>query len=34
MGLAPGMGLNAYFAFTVAPELGGNRQLALGCVFI
>jgi AGZA family xanthine/uracil permease-like MFS transporter len=22
--LAPGMGLNAYFAFTVVPELGGN----------
>jgi len=32
--LAPGMGLNAYFAFTVVPELGGNWQLALGCVFI
>jgi AGZA family xanthine/uracil permease-like MFS transporter len=31
--LAPGMGLNAYFAFTVVPELGGNWQLALGCVF-
>ena len=28
--LAPGMGLNAYFAFTVVPELGGNWQLALG----
>ena len=32
--LAPGMGLNAYFAFTVVPELGGNWRLALGCVFI
>ncbi|MBK5197499.1 MAG: NCS2 family permease [Methyloceanibacter sp.] len=32
--LAPGMGLNAYFAFTVVPELGGNWQLALGCVFL
>jgi len=32
--LAPGMGLNAYFAFTVVPELGGNWQLALGCVFV
>ena len=32
--LAPGMGLNAYFAFTVVPELGGDWQLALGCVFI
>ena len=28
--LAPGMGLNAYFAFTMVPELGGNWQLALG----
>ena len=27
--LAPGMGLNAYFAFTIVPELGGNWQLAL-----
>ena len=32
--LAPGMGLNAYFAFTMVPELGGNWQLALGCVFV
>ena len=32
--LAPGMGLNAYFAFTVVPELGGNWQLALALVFI
>jgi AGZA family xanthine/uracil permease-like MFS transporter len=32
--MAPGMGLNAYFAFTVVPELGGNWQLALGCVFM
>jgi AGZA family xanthine/uracil permease-like MFS transporter len=32
--LAPGMGLNAYFAFTVVPELGGDWQLALGCVFV
>jgi adenine/guanine/hypoxanthine permease len=32
--LAPGMGLNAYFAFTVVPELGGNWQLALGAVFM
>ncbi len=31
--LAPGMGLNAYFAFTVVPELGGNWQLALALVF-
>jgi AGZA family xanthine/uracil permease-like MFS transporter len=32
--MAPGMGLNAYFAFTIVPELGGNWQLALGCVFV
>jgi adenine/guanine/hypoxanthine permease len=32
--LAPGMGLNAYFAFTIVPELQGNWQLALGCVFV
>jgi AGZA family xanthine/uracil permease-like MFS transporter len=31
--LAPGMGLNAYFAFTMVPALGDNWQLALGCVF-
>jgi AGZA family xanthine/uracil permease-like MFS transporter len=32
--LAPGMGLNAYFAFTVVPELDGNWQLALALVFL
>jgi len=32
--LAPGMGLNAYFAFTIVPELGGNWRLALGLVFL
>jgi adenine/guanine/hypoxanthine permease len=32
--LAPGMGLNAYFAFTMVPALGGNWQVALGCVFV
>ncbi|HEX7532251.1 MAG TPA: NCS2 family permease [Methyloceanibacter sp.] len=32
--LAPGMGLNAYFAFTIVPELGGNWQLALALVFV
>jgi AGZA family xanthine/uracil permease-like MFS transporter len=32
--LAPGMGLNACFAFTVLLELGGHRQLALVLVFI
>jgi adenine/guanine/hypoxanthine permease len=28
------MGLNAYFAFTVVPELQGNWQLALALVFV
>jgi AGZA family xanthine/uracil permease-like MFS transporter len=32
--MAPGMGLNAYFAYTVVPELGGDWRLALGCVFV
>jgi len=32
--LAPGMGLNAYFAFTVVPQLNYDWQLALGCVFL
>jgi AGZA family xanthine/uracil permease-like MFS transporter len=32
--LAPGMGLNAYFAFTVVPALSGDWRLALGCVFL
>ncbi|MGH6872025.1 MAG: NCS2 family permease [Rhizomicrobium sp.] len=32
--LAPGMGLNAYFAFTAVPSLGGDWRLALGCVFL
>ena len=32
--LAPGMGLNAYFAYTVVPQLNYNWQLALGCVFL
>ena len=31
--LAPGMGLNAYFAYTVVPQFGGDWRLALGCVF-
>jgi adenine/guanine/hypoxanthine permease len=30
--LAPGMGLNAYFAFSVAPQFGW--QVALGAVFV
>jgi len=32
--LAPGMGLNAYFAFTVVGTLGYSWQVALGAVFI
>ncbi len=31
--LAPGMGLNAFFAYTVVP-ITYNWQLALGCVFL
>lgn len=33
-GLAPGMGINAYFAFTVVLSLGVSWQAALGAVFI
>ena len=32
--LAPGMGLNAYFAYTAVPAMGGSWQIALGCVFM
>ncbi len=32
--LAPGMGLNAYFAFGVVGGMGISWQIALGCVFI
>jgi AGZA family xanthine/uracil permease-like MFS transporter len=32
--LAPGMGLNAYFAFTVVGQEGVPWQTALGCVFL
>jgi len=31
--LAPGMGLNAYFAFGVVGGMGHTWQVALGCVF-
>ncbi len=31
---APGMGLNAYFAFTVVGQMGYSWQVALGAVFI
>jgi len=32
--LAPGMGLNAYFTYTVVKQMGVPWQTALGCVFI
>ena len=32
--LAPGMGLNAYFAYGVVGGMGYSWQIALGCVFI
>src|SRR5262249_5744116 len=32
--LAPGMGLNAYFAFVVVGQMKFTWQVALGCVFI
>ncbi len=32
--LAPGMGLNAYFAFTVAGQMGYSWQIALLAVFV
>jgi len=34
LALAPGMGLNAYFAYTVVLGMGVSWQTALGCVFI
>ena len=34
IGMAPGMGLNAFFAFTVVATLGYTWQQALGAVFI
>jgi len=34
LALAPGMGLNAYFTFTVVKSMGVPWQTALGCVFI
>ncbi|WP_319783190.1 NCS2 family permease [Oceanisphaera sp. IT1-181] len=33
VGLAPGMGLNAFFAFTVVGEMGYSWEVALGAVF-
>ncbi len=32
--LAPGMGVNAYFAFSVVGEMGVSWQVALGAVFL
>ncbi len=34
IGMAPGMGLNAFFAFTIVGTLGYTWQQALGAVFI
>jgi len=34
LGLAPGMGLNAYFSFTVVQQMHVPWPVALGCVFI
>src|SRR5579871_3021649 len=34
LALAPGMGLNAYFTYTVVKSMGVPWQTALGCVFI
>ena len=34
VGLAPGMGLNAFFTFTVVGEMGYSWEVALGTVFI
>ena len=34
LALAPGMGLNAYFTFTVVKGMGVPWEVALGCVFI
>lgn len=33
VGMAPGMGLNAFFAFTVVGEMGYSWEVALGAVF-
>lgn len=34
LALAPGMGLNAYFTFTVVQQMGVPWPVALGCVFV
>ena len=33
VGLAPGMGLNAFFTYTVVGEMGYSWEVALGAVF-
>lgn len=32
--LAPGMGLNAFFTFTIVKSMGYSWEIALGCVFL
>ena len=34
IGLAPGMGLNAFFTYTVVGEMGYSWEVALGAVFL
>ncbi|TXS89549.1 NCS2 family permease [Parahaliea maris] len=34
VGLAPGMGLNAFFTYTVVADMGYSWQIALGAVFL
>ncbi len=34
VGLAPGMGLNAFFTYTVVGEMGHSWEVALGAVFL
>ena len=34
VGLAPGMGLNAFFTYTIVAEMGCSWNVALGAVFI
>src|SRR6201994_5099494 len=34
LALAPGMGLNAYFTYTVVKAMGVPWETALGCVFL
>jgi AGZA family xanthine/uracil permease-like MFS transporter len=34
VGMAPGMGLNAFFTYTVVGEMGYSWQIALGAVFL